>query len=107
MVRWAERGVGSLRLLKHKPFPRGDDRPLPYPRVVMRVEQTMRLILNEHLLPLMAPAERVSDCSIRLVLLSAATGAQSYLLRVKTASEATELLTKVNATIPKPPDATA
>ena len=107
VARWAERGVGSLRLLKHKPLPRGDERQLPYPRLVMRVEQTMRLILNEHLLPLMAPAERVSDCSIRLVLLSAATGPQSYLLRVKSASEATELLTKVNATIPKPPDATA
>ena len=104
VTRWAERGVGGLRLLVHKPLPPSDNGPLPYPRLVMRVENVGRLILNEHLLPTMAPAERVSDTSIRLVLLSAAAGPQSYLLRVKTANEAADLIARINSTIPAVPE---
>ena len=56
----------------------------------------------ESLLPSTAPAVRASDTSIRLVVVSAENGPQSYLLRVKTAAEAELLLSKVNSTIPKP-----
>jgi hypothetical protein len=100
VTRWAERGVGQLRLLVHKPMGAGDKGILPYPRLVMRVEHVGRLILNESLLPSMAPAERVTDTSIRFVLVSATQGPQSYLVRVKTPVEAEGLLSRLNATIP-------
>ena len=101
VTRWAERGVGQIRLLVHKPLPPGDSGALPYPRLVMRVEHVGRLILNESLLPSMAPAERVSDTSIRFALVSAVQGPQSYLLRVKTPVEAEQLVSQINATIPQ------
>ena len=102
VTRWVESGVGQLRLLVHKPLPKGSDEPLPYPRLVMRVELVHRLILNEPLLPSMAPAERVSDTSVRFVMLSASNGQpQSYLLRVKLPGDAEQLLSKINANIPK------
>ena len=103
VTRWAERGVGQIRLLVHKPLPPGDSGALPYPRLVMRVEHVGRLILNESLVPTTAPAVRASDTSIRLVVVSAADGPQSYLLRVKTAAEAAKLLQEINERIPKPP----
>jgi hypothetical protein len=71
-----------------------------YPRLVMRVEHVGRLILNEALRPETAPAERVTDTSIRLVVVGANAVPQSYLLRVKTPVEAGQLLRWVNATIP-------
>jgi len=102
VTRWVESGVGQCRLLVHKPLPKGSDEPLPYPRLVMRVELVHRLILNEPLLPSMAPAEKVSDTSVRFVMLSASNGQpQSYLLRVKLPGDAEQLLSKINANIPK------
>ena len=62
----------------------------------MRVEHVGRLILNEVLVPSTAPAQRASDTSIRLVVVSAGSGPQSYLMRVKTPAEAELLLTKIN-----------
>ena len=100
-TRWAERGIGQLRLLVHKPLAAGASGALPHPRMVMRQEHVGRLILNESLLPSTAPAERVSDTSIRLVVVSAAPGPQSYLFRVKTAAESDALLARINKTIPK------
>ena len=103
VTRWSERGVGQLRILVHKPLAPGSTDPLPHPRLVMRVEHVGRLILNEVLLPSTAPAQRVSDTSIRLVVVSAASGPQSYLFRVKTPVEAEQLIAQVNATIPTAP----
>lgn len=103
VTRWAERGVGQLRLLvpKHAGGSGSGGGAGPaYPRLVMRVEHVGRLILNESLLPSMAPAERVSDTSIRLVVVSAGTGPQSYLLRVKTPVEAEQLIEWINKTRP-------
>ena len=62
--------------------------------------QVGRLILNEILGPSTEPAERVTDTSIRLVVVTA-EGPQSYLLRVKTPVEAEGLLSRINKTIPK------
>ena len=96
-TRWAERGIGQLRLLVHKNAPESGVNP----RVVMRQEHVGRLILNESLLPTTAPAARVSDTSIRLVLVdSTSTSPQSYLLRVKTPAEGSALLKGINDTIP-------
>ena len=95
MTKWAERGVGQLRLLVHK---------VPaehHPRLVMRVEHVGRLILNEVILPMNDHAVRVSENSIRLVVVSGASDAQSYLFRVKTATEAELLLSKMNGLIIK------
>eukprot|EP00967_Tisochrysis_lutea_P000555 scaffold679_cov32-Tisochrysis_lutea.AAC.3 len=64
-TRWAERGVGQLRLLVPK-----DATGTSKPRLVMRVENVGRLILNEPLLPTTAPAVRASDTSVRLALVS-------------------------------------
>jgi hypothetical protein len=100
-TRWAERGVGQLRLLVPKPLAPGASAPPPHPRLVMRVEHTLRLILNESLLPSTAPAERVSDTSIRLVVVNSTGTPQSFLMRVKTAAEGEQLLARINATIPK------
>ena len=100
-TRWAERGIGQLRLLVHKPLSGGSS--TPFPRVVMRQEHVGRLILNETLHPTTAPAARVTDTSIRIVLVdSASTVPQSYLLRVKTPAEGAALLARINETIPKP-----
>ncbi len=96
LTRWVERGVGSLRLLVPK---RGAEAPA-HPRLVMRVEHVGRLILNVVLPPSTAPAARVADTSIRLVVVEGGSP-QSYLLRVKTAVEAEQLLARLNATIPK------
>ena len=98
-TRWVERGVGSLRLLVPKAAA-GEASAESYPRLVMRVEHVGRLILNEALRPETAPAERVTDTSIRLVVVGANAVPQSYLLRVKTPVEAGQLLRWVNATIP-------
>ena len=105
VTRWAERGVGQLRLLVHKSSVAaggtGTGASVPFPRLVMRVEHVGRLILNEALLPSTAPAQKVSDTSIRLVVVSAAAaGPQSYLFRVKTPAEAAQLLDFINKTIP-------
>ena len=99
-TRWAERGVGQVRLLVHKGNSGGEGDPAPHPRMVMRVEHVGRLILNEALPPSTAPAVRASDTSIRMVV-SAADGPQSFLLRVKTTAEAEQLLARINGIIPK------
>ena len=56
--------------------------------------------LNVVLPPSTAAAARVADTSIRLVVVEGGAP-QSYLLRVKTAVEAEQLLARLNATIPK------
>ena len=105
-TRWVERGVGQLRLLVHKTAAatagaaQAKQASAPFPRLVMRVEHVGRLILNESLLPSMAPAERASETSVRLVLVSASAGPQSYLLRVKTPVEAETLVERINSTRP-------
>jgi hypothetical protein len=58
-----ERGVGQVRLL----VPEGGGGK-SFPRLVMRVENVGRLIMNEPLLPTTAPAVRASDTSVRLAL---------------------------------------
>jgi len=76
VTKWAEKGVGQVRLLVPKQaVRRSAEGGCAYPRLVMRVEHVGRLILNQPLPPATAPAERVSDTSIRLVVVSAATGA--------------------------------
>ena len=95
ITRWAERGVGQIKLLVAKSGESGK-----VPRMVMRQEQVGRLLLNEALVASTAPAVRASDTSVRLVVVSAAAGPQSYLLRVKTPAEAEQLLSKINSTIP-------
>lgn len=73
VTKWAEKGVGQVRLLVPKQASsRGEDGHA-YPRLVMRVEHVGRLILNQPLGPTTAPAERVSDTSIRLVVVSASS----------------------------------
>ena len=67
----------------------------------MCVEHVGRLILNEVILPMNDHAVRVSENSIRLVVVSGASDAQSYLFRVKTATEAELLLSKMNGLIIK------
>jgi hypothetical protein len=106
--RWLEKGVGQFRILvpKDTAAPADGPKSVIYPRVVMRVENTLRLILNELLRPETAPAERVSDTSLRLVVVSAPTPSadpkpQSYLIRVKTASDANALLAQINRNIPR------
>ena len=70
-----------------------------------RVCAPWRVLASQTLLPSTAPAERVADTSIRLVVVSAAAEdsapqIQSYLFRVKTAHEAESLLARINANIP-------
>jgi len=103
VTKWAEKGVGQVRLLVPKPG-RGEEAPA-CPRLVMRVEHVGRLILNQPLRPTTAPAERVSDTSIRLVVVSAGADdstpqIQSYLFRVKTPAEAEMLVSHINSSIP-------
>ena len=110
VTRWSEKGVGQLRLLVPKSSVVGSVQggiagSTAVPRLVMRVEHVGRLILNEPLRPTTAPAERVSDTSIRLVVVSAQSEAsqpqvQSYLFRVKTAAEADALICQINNSIP-------
>lgn len=123
-TRWVERGVGSIRVLVPKEAGAahgskgskgsaagdgdgaaaadgdGDGGADAFPRLVMRVEHVGRLILNELLRPSTAPAERVTDTSIRLVVVGAGGVPQSYLLRVKTPVESEQLMHWINATIP-------
>ena len=112
VTRWSEKGVGQLRLLAPKFGCLADGQadpaaggPPPCPRLVMRVEHVGRLILNEPLRPTTAPAERVSETSIRLVVVSAQSKdeqpqIQSYLFRVKTPAEAEALINQINNSIP-------
>jgi len=59
-----------------------------------------RLILNESLLPSTAEAARVSDTSLRLVLVNAKLQPQSYLIRVKTPVEMEGVRKAINSHIP-------
>jgi len=95
-TRWAERGVGQVRLL----VPSGASGASSVPRLVMRVENVGRLILNEPLLPSTAPAVRASDTSVRLALVSTELTPHTYLLRVKMPAEAEALLRMINEHIP-------
>ena len=97
-TRWVERGVGYLRLLLPKAAEDGAEKRRP--RVVMRVENVGRLILNAPLLPTTAPAQKARDRSIRLVLVNAQEKLPpSYLLRVREPKEADDLLQAITENI--------
>ena len=96
-ARWGERGVGQLRLLLPKA---GSKDGASYPRLVMRVENVGRLILNCSLLPSTRPPARVSETNLRLAFLTPERQTVSYLLRVKAPAEASALISAIETNIP-------
>jgi len=97
-TRWLERGVGQVKLL----MPKGGGGEDSTARLVMRVENVGRLILNAPLLASTTLVERPTDNTLRLVLYSSESTSAScakpghFVLRVKIPAEAEALQAAIN-----------
>lgn len=71
---WRERGIGQIRVLESKEH---------VARLVMRREQTHLVVLNVKLAPKHATVAKHGETALRLVCVTSATAATTYLIKVK------------------------